>query len=95
MCAEQVGIYLLLLLEEWDKGPLPTRGGDLTEICQGADVAEIRRVLRLCFRKNEHGWVNDPIEEVRRNQQAKHERRVEAGRKGGEANRDKDSPTNA
>ena len=81
MSAEQVGIYLLLLLEEWDRGPLSTKGVDLEAVCHGASIPEIRRVLRLCFRKTEGGWVNDVMEEIRTDQVERHRKRVEAGKK--------------
>ena len=82
MSAEQIGIYMLLLIEEWDSdAPLPTRGDDLVSICQGAPVVEIRNVLRLCFEKRKSGWTNKALEDIRRAQAAKHKRRVEAGKK--------------
>ena len=87
MSAEEVGIYILLLVEEWDsRAPLPTRGADLEDICHRADVADIRRVLRLCFKRTKDGWVNEVLENIRAEQENRHEKRVEAGKKRKQAN---------
>ncbi len=95
MSAERVGIYFLLLIAEWDEGPLPSNPEDLDYICNGADLSEIRAVLRLCFRRTPDGWVNDVLEEIRISQTKRHNRRVEAGRKGGKAKQENKEATSA
>lgn len=70
MSAEQVGIYVLLLTEEWDKGPLPDDDDDLAFIGRSG-VENVRRILGWCFQKTDAGWVNDVLEDIRSKQAAK------------------------
>ena len=82
MSAEEVGIYLLLLIEQWvSEASLPTRGADLERICHYAQLSKIRRVLRLCFKKTADGWKNEVLESIHAEQKLRHSRRVEAGKK--------------
>ena len=84
MSSEQVGIYLLLLCEEWVRGPLPTSTEDL-EVITPSDVSEVRVVLRKCFRRTPDGWVNETLEGIRSEQQEKATTRSRAGKAGAKA----------
>jgi len=95
MSAEDVGIYILLMIDEWKHGPLTSNGDDLTWVCNGADIKAVRRVLRQCFEKTPAGWVNPELEEIRKAQLERHKRRVSAGRKGGKAKRDNEKASSA
>ncbi len=88
MSAESVGIYILLMSDEWKHGPLTSNGEELSYICNDAEIKVVREVLRKCFVKTEFGWVNPELEEIRKAQLERHKRRVRAGRKGGKATRD-------
>ncbi len=95
MSAESVGIYILLMSDEWKHGPITSNGDDLSYICNGAEIQTVRAVLRKCFVKTDAGWVNPELEEIRAAQLVRHKRRVKAGRKGGKATQDKADPSNA
>ena len=82
MSSEQVGIYLLLLCEEWARGPLSDE--DLGLITP-SEIPEVREVLKKCFRETPEGWINDTLEEVRAEQQEKAAKRSRAGKAGAKA----------
>ena len=82
MTAEQVGIYLLLLCEQWDKGAVPDVPAEIEDITR-ADRSQAEAVLQRCFTLTEHGWQNDAMEDIRAEQEAKSARLAEAGRRGG------------
>ncbi len=84
MDAGYVGIYILLLCEQWQGGPLPDDDGDLMFLAR-AEIEDIREVLEQCFTKTDGRWANERLTEIHAEQIKKHDRRVEAGRKGGEA----------
>lgn len=85
MGAKDFGIYMALLVEEWGEGgPLPDDDDDL-RMAGKAPIKDVRRVLEQCFERNGDGWSNAILEEIRTEQLAKHQRRVEAGRAGGNA----------
>ncbi len=85
MTAKQVGIYTLLLVEQWSGGPLPDDDEEL-RLMGKAPAREVRRVLQLCFDQAEDGrWTNAVLEDIRAASIERHERRVAAGRKGGKA----------
>jgi len=82
MSSEQVGIYLLLLCEEWVRGPLSDE--DLCLITS-SDISEVRAVLGKCFIETPDGWINLTLEEVRAEQQGKAATRSRAGKAGAKA----------
>ena len=84
MTAEQVGMYILLLVEEWDDGPLADDDAELEFVGRGK-AHQVREILDLCFVLTEDGWVNEKLEEVREEQASKRRQAVEAGRRGGMA----------
>lgn len=83
MNAKDFGIYMALLAEEWiEGGPLPDDDDDLS-MAGKAPIKDVRKILTQCFTQNRQGWQNDTLEEIRADQLARRQRRVEAGRKGG------------
>lgn len=82
MTAEQVGVYLLLLCEQWDHGPIPDDPGEIEDICR-VDRSQASAVLQRCFELTLGGWVNRRLEEIRAEQEEKRLRLSEAGRRGG------------
>ena len=82
MSSEHVGIYLLLLCEEWVRGPLDDKDLDLIT---PSEISEVREVLKKCFRSTPEGWINDTLEEVRAEQQGKAAVRSRAGKAGAQA----------
>jgi len=93
MDAEQVGIYWLLLMDEWENGPLPDDDVELATIAR-SEPATIRDVLGMCFSLTRDGWKNTKLEKIRCEQHEKHAKRVRAGRLGGQA-KAKQSSSNA
>lgn len=78
MNAEQVGVYFLLLLEQWDNGPIGDVDDDL-ELIGRAPVDTVRHVLNACFKMTKKGWRNDVLEDVRSEQHERAERLRRAG----------------
>jgi uncharacterized protein YdaU (DUF1376 family) len=79
-----LGMYSLLLAHQWKDGPLPL---DLDEMAMligrpVEDVAAAWHYLEPLFVETGSGWANMRLERERANQIEKHQRRVEAGRKG-------------
>lgn len=82
MSAEQVGIYTLLLAEQWSGGPLPDDDEELAFMGKG-DADMVRKVLKACFHKNSDGcWSNPVLEEIRDEQMERHQAAVVAGKLG-------------
>ena len=85
MTAEQVGIYILLLAEQWDAGAVADDDNELSYICR-SPIDEVRTVLGWCFDLDEDGmWINSALEEIRCTQENKANIRSRAGRKGAES----------
>lgn len=85
MTAEQVGIYILLLAEQWDAGAVADDDNELSYICR-SPIDEVRTVLGWCFDLDEDGmWINSALEEIRCTQENKANMRSRAGRKGAES----------
>lgn len=78
MDAQRVGVYWLLLIEQWDNGAIGDDDEDL-ELVGRAEINIVRDVLAACFRKTRKGWVNEALEDVRREQ---HERAQKLSRAG-------------
>ena len=80
MDAGKFGIYMLLLIEEWDSGgPLTTKKADLEEIGR-APYTDVLVVLKRCFVKTPDGWVNEALEGIRSEQVGKRKQYQNAGR---------------
>ena len=84
MTSAQVGIYVLLLCEEWASGPLPDELSFLATVGKGTEKA-IQQILNQCFIKRDEGWINLRLEEVRTEQENTYNQRVRAGRAGAKA----------
>ena len=80
----QQGIYVLLLCEEWDGGPLTSDTAELARSI-GADHGDVIAVLSACFNETPKGWVNGVLEDVRTEQLAKIDAHRRAGREGAKA----------
>ena len=65
MTTEQVGVYLLFMLEQWGEAPLPDDMEELRDIAKGASEESVQRVLALAFKKVRGGYVNEALEAVR------------------------------
>lgn len=94
MNATQVGIYWLLLMDEWRNGPLPNDDVELAMIGRES-CGKVRAVLDKCFTLGPNGWTNKRLEKIRAEQEEKREKRVSAGRRGGYAKAERKKPSNA
>jgi uncharacterized protein YdaU (DUF1376 family) len=79
------GIYLLLLMAFFGRGPLPDHITRLCRIAAGADPEEVRGILTRYWQRTPAGWINRRMELVISEQRAKHERRASAGKLGGQS----------
>jgi uncharacterized protein YdaU (DUF1376 family) len=78
------GVYLLLLMAFVSRGPLPD---DLNRLCRtaaGAEPEDVRQILERYWERTDKGWINGKMARVIEIQHEKHQKRVEAGRKGGQ-----------
>jgi len=92
MTNEQVGMYLKLLIAQWEDGPFSRDMDDIAELCDcdSITLSPLWRRLSMCFVESAEGLLyNEFLEEVREEQIEKHERAVRAGKMGAEANRRK------
>jgi len=85
MDAETFGAYMLLLFSEWTDGPLPDDINMICKIAKDIDQSKAEALLKQCFRKDKLGFVNDTLEEIKTTQQDLHQKRVDAGAKGGKS----------
>lgn len=90
--AERIGIYLLLIMEQWEGGPLPPDEEELAFLGR-CRPSEALAVLEACFDLTEDGWICPELEVIRAEQTEKHNQRVEAGRLGGLAKSKRSSST--
>lgn len=82
LTAEEYGALVLLRLNQWQHGPLPDCDDRL---CRIAHVAPdrwpaVRSAIRGEFDEN---WAHEATNRTRRESEASHQRRSDAGRKGG------------
>jgi uncharacterized protein YdaU (DUF1376 family) len=83
MDAEQVGIYLLLLCEQWDHGPIPNDPEEIADITRTKPgYSQAMATLERCFSLTDYGWINERLELIRGEQTAKSERLSLAGKEG-------------
>jgi len=80
--AEQVGIYILLLCEQWEGGAIPDVDADLARFSHST-ASNARNVLEQCFDLTDDGWINPELAEIKEEQDEKRDKRVRAGAKGG------------
>lgn len=84
MSFKERGMYLELLIEQWDKGALP-RNSDAIARLIGADPRDFNRSwskIRGCFTETEHGFVNARLEAERLKQRDRTQRSSDSGVKG-------------
>lgn len=91
----QHGAYLLLIMEYWIAGGLPDDDGQLARVV-GMAPAEWRKTKPVVQAFFHDGWRHTRIDEELAKANAKHERRQEAGKRGGLAKAAaKQNPSNA
>lgn len=91
----QHGVYLLLIMEYWISGGLPDDDGQLARIA-GLTSAEWRKAKPIVQSFFHDGWQHTRIDAELAKANAKHERRQEAGKRGGIAKASaKQTPSNA
>ena len=84
MTAEQVGIYTLLLCEQWMGGPLPDDTAELARIGK-TNQQKAMTVVEMCFKLTAKGWVNKRLDEVRREQGSKKKKASKDAKKAADA----------
>jgi len=84
MQAEEFGIFMFLLIEQWAGGPLPDDQGDLCDMAK-SDWPAVRKILQAQFVKTDKGWVNERLVEIWQEQDARRQRKSRAGKAGAEA----------
>lgn len=89
------GAYLLLIMEYWQSGGLPDDDGQLARICR-TTLTEWKKLKQTLSTFFHDGWHHNRIDEELAKANAKHERRVEAGKRGGNASaQNKQTDSNA
>lgn len=86
MSMQEVGTYLMLLLEEWENGPLEDDPDALAVIVR-SEPNIVRTTLERCFTNVGGRWENERLEGVRAEQVAKLEKFKRAGKASGRARR--------
>lgn len=84
MGAEDVGIFFLLLCEQFLGGPLPDDEGELCDMARAA-WPEVQRVLQGQFILTDKGWINTRLWEESERAHSKIEARSRAGKAGAAA----------
>ncbi len=84
MSFKERGMYLELLIEQWDKGPLPLLVAELAESI-GAKETDFKKswpTLKSCFLQTAEGWVNERLERERVKQKLRNQRAADWGKDG-------------
>lgn len=84
MSFKERGMYLELLIEQWDKGPLPL-APDTIAMSIGAKMTEFRKcwpALQTCFERTADGWINRRLEAERQKQLKRRGNSTEWGKEG-------------
>lgn len=84
MNAQDFGIFMFLLIEQWVGGPLPDDEQDLADMGR-ADWPAVRKILQAQYVKTDRGWVNERLVEIWQEQDSKRKRASRAGKAGAEA----------
>jgi len=93
MDATKIGIYTLLMCEQWEGGPIPDNDKELMFLAR-CSASDARAVLGMCFELTPEGWICPEVEKIRAEQAEKRRRYAEAGRLGGQA-KAKNRPSDA
>jgi len=65
LSAEEHGVYCVLLMESWCRGPLPDDLDRLRRMAAGAQAQSVRLVLERYWTRGEAGWTNARLERER------------------------------
>ena len=84
MDAGEIGIFMLLLCEQWIGGPLPTDHEELSDMGR-ADWPEVEKILQVGFVLTDKGWVNERLVEIWVEQDSRRKVKSRAGKAGAEA----------
>jgi uncharacterized protein YdaU (DUF1376 family) len=84
MDAEQIGIFMLLLCEQWIGGPLPTDHEELSDMGR-APWEKVEPILQVGFVLHDQGWVNERLVEIWVEQDSRRKVKSRAGKAGAEA----------
>ena len=87
---EEIGAYILLLCEQWDKGFIPTSEQELKEITQ-LSLKKLSKVLKKFNGTTNLGNINIRLEREREKQQKYSEMQSSKGSKGGRPRKDEKS----
>ena len=77
LSAEEHGVYCVLLMEGWLRGPLPDDLDRLRRMASGAQAQSVRTVLERYWTRTEAGWVNARLERERQACEVKYQAKVE------------------
>lgn len=83
--AEDFGIFMFLLIEQWDGGPLPDNKTDLCGMARCNSWPRVEVILQRGFVLHDQGWVNLRLIEIWEEQDSKIRRKSKAGKLGAEA----------
>ena len=83
---DQRRLYREMLDEEWIEGPLPLDPAVIAAIIV-AEIADVRRVLEVCFKQSGTGWRNERLERERVNANAWIKKSVRGGIESGKSRR--------
>lgn len=86
MSLDAIGLYTLLLCEQWKEGPIPNDIEAIARLCRRDSdaIGDAWNEVRPCFTETPEGLVNHRLEEERRKQETKRKRYQKAGKKGAE-----------
>lgn len=87
MTPEAVGVYVLLLCNQWEGGALPHDESELSRMANGAPPNVVRTVLERCFNDVGTGFENARLENIRNEQIERRNKHVLAGRASGKSRR--------
>lgn len=85
MNAEQFGIFMFLLIEQWVGGPLPEDKSDLCDMAKCDSWPKVQTILQAQFVLSTKGWVNERLVEIWMEQKGKRHAASRAGKIGAEA----------
>jgi uncharacterized protein YdaU (DUF1376 family) len=71
------GAYVLLLMESWERGPLPDDLNRLCRLAAGARPETVRLVLERYWTRTDAGWTNARLERERVDGEARYQAKVE------------------
>lgn len=80
MTPEEVGVYVLLLCNQWADGVLTDDMAALSRLANGADPKTVLAVLERCFEKGPEGWSNGRLKAVKEEQIERRQAKVRAGK---------------